>query len=147
LSGARHRYSPKDVIPTTYTNPDAEQSKSGDLKGLRAAKKANTGDDKSMYGCLARKVAALAQDVGCGVELTLMRIPSTRNIGIVGNRRLGNSREIAPSTVREVIERECSISGGVEAAARTWVERAQKLQIGKGRGKVNKKRHEHEIVE
>ena len=145
LSGARHRYSPKDVIPTTTIDPDAEQSKSGDLKALRATKKANTGDDKSMYGCLTRKVAALAQDVGCSVELTLMRIPSTRNIGIVGNRRFGKSGEIAPSIVREVIERECSISGGVEAAARMWVGRAQKLQIGRGRGKVNEKRHEHGI--
>lgn len=144
LSGARHRYSPKDVVQTTMVDPDAEQPQAGDLRALRAAKKAAQGDDKSMYGCLTRKVAALAQQVGCSVELTLMRIPSTRNIGIVGNRRQSHETKKVHTTVEAVIERECNISGGIEAAAKIWVERAQKLQSVHGRGKVNEKRHQHE---
>lgn len=143
LSGARHRYSPKDVVQTTTIDPDAEQSQTGDLKALRAAKKAAQGTDKSMYGCLTRKVAALAQEVGCSVELTLMRIPSTRNIGILGNRRDTESMSEYHAIVEDVIERECSISGGLRAAAQTWMEKARKLQAGTGRGKVNEKRHEH----
>lgn len=147
LSGARHRYSPKDVTQTTITNPDIKQSKSGDLKALRISKKASPADNKSMYGCLTRKITALAQEVGCDIDLTLMRIPSTRNIGIVGNRRPIESGIKAPFSAGDVISRECRISGGIEAAAKTWVERAQKLRTGKGRGKCNEKRHEHGGIE
>lgn len=144
LSGARHRYTPNDVVQTSTIDPDADQPQAGDLKDLRLAKKAAQGDDKSMYGCLTRKVVALAQEVGCSVEVTLMRIPSTRNIGIVGNRKYTARKH---AIVEDIISRECSISGGVETAARIWVERAQKLQNGKGRGKVNEKRHQREHEE
>jgi tRNASer (uridine44-2'-O)-methyltransferase len=141
LSGARHRYAPNEVVQTTTIDLDAEQPQAGDLKCLRLAKKAAQGDDKSMYGCLTRKVVAVAQEVGCSVELTLMRIPSTRNIGIVGNKRYTATKH---ASVEEIISRECSISGGIEAAAHIWVEQAQKLQNGKGRGKVNERRHQRE---
>ncbi|KAK4939282.1 tRNA(Ser) Um(44) 2'-O-methyltransferase [Elasticomyces elasticus] len=88
LSGAKHRYSPKNIRNTSIDNKE-EQPASGDLKALRAAKAkaANHADDKSMYACLTRKVVAIAEGIGFDIELTLMRIPSTRNIGIVGNRK------------------------------------------------------------
>ncbi|ETI23109.1 hypothetical protein G647_04906 [Cladophialophora carrionii CBS 160.54] len=173
LSGAKHRYLPKDIAspsPSPSINGNEHQPANGDLKALRAAKlKAATHqDDKSMYACLTKKVVALAQEVGCDVELTLMRIPSTRNIGVVGNRKrtFGNvngflgqakpqSHEVdlqresttnnsavgsAPAVqdqVDQLLTRECAMSGGIAEAARTWIERAQKLQKGPGRGKVN----------
>jgi tRNASer (uridine44-2'-O)-methyltransferase len=162
LSGAKHRYSPKDIASsTTAINGTEAQSATGDLKALRAAKlkAANHQDDKSMYACLTRKVIALAEEVDCDVELTLMRIPSTRNIGVVGNRRKtfaevttasGTAREQPHSRaesaardlpikdkVMELLVRECTMSGGLIEASRTWIERAQKLQKGQGRGKVN----------
>lgn len=170
LSGARHRYSPKDVAAssddTGSLNGSEDQAATGDLKALRAAKikAVHHQDDKSMYACLTKKVIALAQEIGCETELTLMRIPSTRNIGILGNRRrviaaangsssalpvtLGNeeqhsnvSREEKTCSVLDKIDaillRECAKSGGMSEAARTWIERAQKLQKGQGRGKVN----------
>ncbi|OQV05208.1 hypothetical protein CLAIMM_09987 [Cladophialophora immunda] len=100
LSGARHRYPPPknatfaSSSATTGArgnndNHTEEQHASGDLKALRAAKAkaASHTDDTSMYACLTKKVVSLAQEVGSDVELTLMRIPSTRNIGVVGNRR------------------------------------------------------------
>lgn len=159
LSGAKHRYSPKDVRNTSSPktiNDKEEQPTSGDLKVLRAAKvkAANHADDKSMYACLTRKVVALAEELGFDVELTLMRIPSTRNIGIVGNRKkaAAASKDVDPNKqfealsvndgdivqkVHRLVERECAISGGLPEAAKTWIERAQKLQTGSGRGKVN----------
>ncbi|KIV90984.1 hypothetical protein PV10_05579 [Exophiala mesophila] len=155
LSGAKHRYSPKSVNPSTLETPatsvnDGEpQSISGDLKSLRMAKmKERDGtDDKSMYACLTRKVAAVAEEVGFEVELTLLRIPSTRNIGVVGNRKVVAKRtksQSAPQNgtdvtqqIQRVVERECLLSGGVTEAAKMWVSRAQKLQTGMGRGKVN----------
>lgn len=158
LSGAKHRYSPKDIHPHS---PDSqirdaeEQPATGDLKALRAAKikAANHSDDKSMYACLTRKVVSITEEVGLDAEVTLMRIPSTRNIGIVGNRRKAGTRgqQASPEVignvpvdtndrgvhVQTIVTRECAMSGGVPEAAQTWVERAQKLQTGKGRGKVN----------
>jgi tRNASer (uridine44-2'-O)-methyltransferase len=66
-----------------------EQPANGDLKALRAAKaKAASGaDQSSMYACLTAKVIGLAEEIGIETEMTLMRIPSTRNIGIIGGRR------------------------------------------------------------
>jgi tRNASer (uridine44-2'-O)-methyltransferase len=142
-------------------------------------------------------VVALAEELGIETEKTLIRIPSTRNIGILGGRRIAiqklrsqivgrdegreqrqvremqerlgtlevageasaspstpegatilhnrehaNRREVWSeddilSKIEEVIERECTASGGVEAAAQIWIERAKSLQIGQGRGKLN----------
>jgi tRNASer (uridine44-2'-O)-methyltransferase len=156
LSGAKHRYSPNEARSAENKLKSTEdQSVSGDLKALRAAKAkaANHGDDKSMYACLTRKVAAISEELGFEVELTLMRIPSTRNIGIVGNRRKASTRTISrlesrfqtmvvdedqiTNIVGDIVDRECTKSGGAQEAARTWIERAQKLQAGQGRGKVN----------
>ncbi|KAK5065219.1 hypothetical protein LTR84_001056 [Exophiala bonariae] len=153
LSGAKHRYQPKDSHPKTDSkiNGAEEQPATGDLKALRAAKlkAANHSDDKSMYACLTRKVVSITEEIGMQAEVTLMRIPSTRNIGIVGNRRSVATRgrkesqsksenPTDPATVAEkVVARECTMSGGISAAAQTWIERAQKLQTGAGRGKVN----------
>ncbi|KIW98505.1 uncharacterized protein Z519_00166 [Cladophialophora bantiana CBS 173.52] len=219
LSGAKHRYSPKDASvaslpsdPTTdLGSPNAEhQPASGDLRALRATKSraANHADDTSMYACLTKKVISLALEVGNDVELTLMRIPSTRNIGVVGNRRqtwtppaaansgggtippaaaihpapdertqrhswdhavlsggtekIKKQQEAAhenPTTagprgdgdetqveadgspvqtaIRALLDRECAMAGGVAEAARCWVARAHKHQVGRGRGKVN----------
>ncbi|KIX10266.1 uncharacterized protein Z518_01347 [Rhinocladiella mackenziei CBS 650.93] len=159
LSGAKHRYSPKDIhaaSPSTSVNGTEAQFATGDLRALRATKAKATDhtDAKSMYACLTRKVVALAEEVGFDVELTLMRIPSTRNFGIVGNRKkvaaLQHSelKGAEPNEAEEgnmdmggviqnLVDRECAMSGGVREAARTWIERAQKLQTGAGRGKVN----------
>jgi tRNASer (uridine44-2'-O)-methyltransferase len=182
---------------TTKHTEEHEQPTTGDLKALRAAKaKAASGaDQSSMYACLTAKVVALAEELGIETEKTLMRIPSTRNIGILGGRRIAiqklrsqiggrdegieqrqvgelqerlgtlevageasastpkdatilhnrehaNRREVWSegdilSKIEEVIERECTASGGVEAAAQIWIERAKSLQIGQGRGKLN----------
>lgn len=96
LDGSRKRYTLKDITAgvhnlevSTNTNATQEESQEataekGDLRALKASRN-NT--DNSMYACLTRKIAALAQELGLDVELTLMRIPSTRNIGIVGNRK------------------------------------------------------------
>jgi tRNASer (uridine44-2'-O)-methyltransferase len=167
-----------------------EQPATGDLKALRAAKEkaASGADQSSMYACLTAKVVSLAEELGIDTEKTLMRIPSTRNIGILGGRRIAtqklhsqmrgrdegieqrqvgelqdrlgmlkvsgedatilhngehaNRREVWSKDdilrkVEEVIERECAASGGVEAAAQIWIERAKSLQTGQGRGKLN----------
>jgi tRNASer (uridine44-2'-O)-methyltransferase len=188
-----HSYGPNRPFLSTDTTTkhigEHEQPPTGDLKALRAAKAkvASGADQSSMYACLTAKVASLAEELGIETEKTLMRIPSTRNIGILGGRRIAvqklrlqiggrdegieqrqvgelqdrlgmlkvtgedatilhkgehaNRREVWSkddmlSKIGEVIERECTASGGVEAAAQIWIERAKSLQIGPGRGKL-----------
>lgn len=157
LSGMRYRYRPpkKEKATTTTAAKHTEDSdgnpQTGDLKALRAQKLAassslpdsdpnSTAVLNSMYGSLTAKTMSVAAEVGFDdVEKTLLRIPSTRNMGIIGGRRSaifkGNEHSqisVDAETVRraidEVVERECAMDGGVSAAARIWVERAMGLQ-------------------
>ncbi|KAJ6095317.1 hypothetical protein N7486_006063 [Penicillium sp. IBT 16267x] len=129
----------------------------GDLRALRAAKaKEKTADGmlNSMYGSLTAKTMHIAQEIEYDVESTQLQIPSTRNMAIVGGRQLvaRQRKEISrdnnsgPASVdpqadksaelvqkiKEIVERECCKDGGIQHAARTWVERARSLHEGKG---------------
>ena len=157
LSGAKYRYPIQKTTKhsTTESPNQADQPSNGDLKAMRTAKAtASSGSDQtSMYGTLTAKVVALAEELGFQVERTLMRIPSTRNIGIVGGRHRGlqhrRSEKLEAAMedmsingsihfkIQNLVERECRMSGGLEVAALTWIERAKSLQSGKGRGKLN----------
>ncbi|RMD43082.1 hypothetical protein DV735_g2049, partial [Chaetothyriales sp. CBS 134920] len=130
----------------------SSQSQSGDLRALRAdkAKAAAHVDDKSTYACLTRKVVDIATTCGNRpVEMTLLRIPSTRNIGVVGNHRDGSGGpgrekekndyddDAQQRRILDVIKRECAVSGGLKGSAEMWMVRTRRLQLGQGRGKVN----------
>lgn len=107
LSGARFRYPPpkengnkpdknnkaNDFSPD-QTDPEVEQNPqpaSGDLKALRSTKidaqTTEAGMNRSMYGSLTAKTMSVAKDIGYGVEKTMLRMPSTRNMGVLGGRR------------------------------------------------------------
>ena len=141
LSGARHRYG-------ALKFETSSQPATGDLNALRASK-ANTSDQNSTYACLTAKVTALAQELGFEVEKTLMRIPSTRNIGLIGTyptspagpEEAKTNEQSLLQQIDTLLERECAKLGGIAAAAQTWLERAQSLQTPKGRGKVNLGHH------
>lgn len=158
LDGSKHRYTLKEVAISSRVSEDKDSEAKagpedmstdhgkpahGDLKALRAEKLATynhtNSADKSMYACLTRKTAALAQELGFEVELTLMRIPSTRNIGVVGNRKkFGVAAETGINIrISDVLARECASVGGIKVSAHTWTDKAKKLQGGQGRGKVN----------
>ena len=188
LSGAAYRYqsaTPRRCgshaghdsgrLPHNISRRDAcqEQLATGDLAALRASKNRTAtrlrqgqsrGTD-STYASLVNKVMCLANDVDLmeDVQQTLMRIPSTRNIGIVGGQwRLRQSvqeeesrlRHSVPSPkplenaeaeltkmIHDVVNQECGGSGGVSEAARIWLGGIQKLQ--KSRGAT---RHAFELV-
>ena len=189
LSGARHRYPPPKSgnkhknTPRSHDNKDEkeedeedEQPVSGDLAALRQKKQqatdpSNAGFDSSMYGSLTAKTVAVATEVGYDVERTLLRIPSTRNMGVLGGRvrttrewwgRKGlnsingggdavghghggkgkgegeeadDNAEKVLQNATHLVQKECRTEGGVEAAARIWVDRARGLHRGQGRGK------------
>ncbi|KAL3429823.1 hypothetical protein BDV09DRAFT_189800 [Aspergillus tetrazonus] len=135
----------------------------GDLKQMRKDKLAvqnphNKAFSQSTYGSLTDKLVAIANEVATGSATgtgtavkTLMRIPSTRNIGVIGGISLSKSSgpRLAGSTseheecikateeeilarVAAIVERECTRDGGVSLAAMNWVERARKLQKNQG---------------
>ena len=132
LDGSRYRYKPKKALGLGESDEDLdedEQPKSGDLKQMRRAKKRGQGDpSSSTYASLTAYVVALASEIGYDVEKTLMRIPSTRNVGLIG--RLA-SRQVSQSQVTSIVHRECEKSGGIDSAAKTWYARAASLQKGR----------------
>jgi tRNASer (uridine44-2'-O)-methyltransferase len=171
-NGASGEAAPDDMV----VGKKQEATETGDLRALRALKQKErkreptevNGNgcsvDKSMYGCLTRKTVQVARQLDIETTCTLMRIPSTRNVGVVSfkgaselrrgdgmsghggsdNERdqesdvttsQGDSRRV--KATRQIIERECARSGGVRKSAEIWVERARKLHLGQGRGKVN----------
>ncbi|KAK2804930.1 hypothetical protein FQN50_006440 [Emmonsiellopsis sp. PD_5] len=121
-------------------NPNPQPS-TGSLLALRAlklAERTNPDHPGSAYAALTATVIAVAEQVGYedDVDKTLLRIPSTRNVGIVGgSRRERKGEEGLEGRVKRVVERECSRDGGVEVAAGLWVERAVGLQRSLGRGR------------
>lgn len=164
LSGSRYRFPPpekgngnnrskENANSADEQNKPVEQnpqSAAGDLRALRAAKaheKTAEGTLNSMYGSLTAKIMDIAAEVGYEVEKTQLRIPSTRNMGVVGGRQLvtnqwerrptaagvdhtsaddAKSRKLSQK-IMEIVDRECAREGGIQASARTWVERVQRL--------------------
>lgn len=169
LSGARHRYPPPKgksqgsrgtaTSKSDDSNNEPEQNEqpqTGDLKALRAERQdsqTDAGMYNSTYGCLTAKTMGIAEEIGYEVERTLLRIPSTRNMGVVGGRRRiaqewrrrldkphageqsshnGDTRNEIMDRVNEIVYRECAREGGVEAAAKIWIQRAKGLHKGQG---------------
>ncbi|EEP81123.1 predicted protein [Uncinocarpus reesii 1704] len=159
ISGARFRYPPPKRRSATTTSLSAEteslsehdqnpQPATGDLKALRGMKYSE--HDKldissSTYAALTAKLMSIATELGYDVEKTMMRIPSTRNIGVIGglkahkmNQEKSNSPRLGESEmetrVRQIVEREAEADNGLAAAARIWIERSMKLHRGQGSG-------------
>ncbi|KAL9108054.1 MAG: hypothetical protein Q9227_007160 [Pyrenula ochraceoflavens] len=93
LSGARNRYRyryspPPPELEEQKSPPAPREAKNGggagvekgDLKTLKASRQG----EKSQYACLTAHVERLARNLGYEVTRNLMRIPSTRNVGVVG---------------------------------------------------------------
>jgi tRNASer (uridine44-2'-O)-methyltransferase len=165
LSGARFRYpAPKKVSSKSVAAAEGnDNNKTGDLKALRAEKQAASTSNgsnatavvNSMYGSLTAKTMSVAEEIGYGVEKTLLRIPSTRNMGVLGGRidtirkwqgnnasdgqgqedtSLSTNADTVLQRVTEIVERECAArEGSVQAAAKIWIEGAVKLQKKKGK--------------
>lgn len=167
LSGARYRYPPPKKGKTTAGDDEHEdqdentqveqnsQPASGDLRALRAAKeheKTEEGHLRSQYGSLTAKTMSIAEEVGYEVEKTLLRIPSTRNMGVIGGRQritqdwkrryqtgvnivpeakaqLGDDSERVQN-IMSIVAKECIKDGGLGIAAIRWIERAQSLTKG-----------------
>ena len=107
------------------------QPAQGDLKDLSATARSK---QPSAYSSLCDWVSHLAGEVGYAVEKEVLRLPSTRNMGIVGRTRLpGFEYEDESNEMR--MERVRHITGHEGADGNTWIERARGL-AGDGIGKT-----------
>ncbi|KAF8250436.1 DUF1613-domain-containing protein, partial [Wilcoxina mikolae CBS 423.85] len=86
---------------------------SHDLSG--AKKRLNMNLSKSTYASLCAYVERIARECGWVVEREVLRIPSTRNVGIIGRRRMGEEVDVT-----EIVRRE---GGGIG-----WRERVEALR-------------------
>ncbi len=103
-------------------------AESGDLNALNAKARAK---QPSAYSSLCDWVAHLAARVGYKVEREMLRLPSTRNVGIVG-------RTMTPGFEGEGLggrrERVIAIARKERVDGVAWVERAKGLMSGKEGG-------------
>ena len=129
------------------------QPASGDLRALRAIKieeKTESGFLNSMIGSLAAKTMGVAEEIGFNVEKTWLRTPGAINMALIGGRQQvtgewiknrgprdspmeQNQADAVLKKIMEVVERECSKDGGVQVAARLWVERTKSLHQEQGK--------------
>ena len=100
----------------------------GDLKDLNAKARAK---QPSAYSSLCDWVAHLAARVGYRVEREMLRMPSTRNVGIVGRAMMPEFEE---ETLDARRERVSEIVINEKADGAQWVERARGLMRGKSSG-------------
>ncbi len=105
-----------------------QEPEQGDLKDLNAKARAK---QPSAYSSLCDWVAHLAARVGYRVEREILRMPSTRNVGIVGRAVMSDFEEKTLDTRRERVS-EIVINEKADGAQ--WVERARGLMRGKGPG-------------
>lgn len=114
-----------------HHQPLSPQPQQGDLKSLHPTQRSSS-KQPSAYSSLCDWVSHLAGEVGYAVEREVLRLPSTRNVGIVGRARLpGFEYEDESNEMR--MERVKYISGHEGADGNTWVERARGL-VGSGGG-------------
>ena len=103
----------------------AEQPQSGDLKALSPKARSK---QPSAYSSLCDWVDHLATEVGYVTEREVLRIPSTRNIGIVG-------RNTRPDVIRDGSEarreRAKEIARRENADGAAWIQRASGLMSSK----------------
>jgi tRNASer (uridine44-2'-O)-methyltransferase len=157
LSGARNRYKvpnmshaktpgsgntgnedgrPKDAADEAKAPAGPE---TGDLKVMRVEKQ-KIGGASSAYQALTAHTVWLALQLGYQVDTTLLRIPSTRNVGVVcRSTEAGEERKGIEKAYRDIVERECGgkRDDGVREAAMVWIDRIKGLRKGQGRGKLN----------
>lgn len=116
----------KIACSETIIDAQQQQPTHGDLKDLARSKK----QQPSAYSSLCDWVAHLAREVGYVVEREVLRLPSTRNVGIVC--RGGRLRGFENESGRLRMERVGLIARKEGADGEVWVERARGIVGSKG---------------
>lgn len=114
------------AIKIAYPEVEDEQPANGDLNDLSAKARSK---QPSAYSSLCDWVSHLSGMVGYVVEKEMLRLPSTRNMGIIG-RAIGPGFENENFESR--MERVRRIARHEGADGVTWVDRTKALAGGKG---------------
>lgn len=114
------------AITTDALNQEDEQPESGSLKDLSQATRRK---QPSAYAALCDWVSGLAGVMGYEVEKEMLRLPSTRNTGLVGRNMAARAREISAEQRMEHV-RTIALKEKADGAA--WIERAKGLMTGNG---------------
>ena len=114
------------AITVAPTNQQDEQPKSGNLKEFSPAYRAK---QPSAYAALCDWISDLSMKVGYEVEKEMLRLPSTRNIGLIGRKLTTGAKNLTAVERMEHI-RSIALNEGADGVA--WVERAKSLVAGKG---------------
>jgi tRNASer (uridine44-2'-O)-methyltransferase len=145
LAGARCRfYSRPDAAshgPAAESNGAAQSVRSKEIDDVgpgpssgSLAKPKKAPKQASAYASLTAYVFSLAAELGFAIEKEVLRIPSTRNVAIIGRHCRPQetlSLEAREKKVREIVTRDV---GGVEKVGTEWEERARSIAKGKGSG-------------
>jgi tRNASer (uridine44-2'-O)-methyltransferase len=108
----------------------ADQPSPGPSSGSLARPKSSS-KPPSAYATLTAYVSSLASELGFEAEKEVLRIPSTRNIAVIGrhwHERGKESFEAREEKARQIVNREI---GSIETVGKQWVERARMLAKGK----------------
>lgn len=128
LSGARFR-APAVKVEAALQETAAEMESlaldDGQVRKPKAKGSQNGAKGNSAYAALVLWVEHLARECGYQVEREMLRIPSTRNTGILGRKQISGFEGVEVD-LKNVVER----NGGAVG----WVENARKLVKGSIRG-------------
>ncbi|KAL9023625.1 MAG: hypothetical protein Q9196_007083 [Gyalolechia fulgens] len=120
------------AITIAPTDQDDEQPKSGSLRDLDPAHR-NT--QPSAYAALCDWVAHLSVAVGYEVEKEMLRLPSTRNTGLVGRNLTAQATSL---DAEQRMEHIMAIASKEKADGVAWLEKAKSLMAGKGKKQTSK---------
>ena len=131
IDGHHHHSQPTPRLTTQNHRPSNTNlgPHTGNLKLLSPASRSK---QPSAYSSLCDWVSHLASSVDYVVEHEMLRIPSTRNVGIVGRTWVENSMAKDEAARREKV---LEIVKKERADGKVWVERCGGLKKGKGNGK------------
>ncbi|KAL8721158.1 MAG: hypothetical protein Q9181_007768 [Wetmoreana brouardii] len=113
----------KSIAITVAPAAEDERPKQGSLKDLSPA---NRKKQPSAYAALCDWVSHLAAAVGYEVEKEMLRLPSTRNTGLIGRQLIAGVEGLSAADRMQNVKA-IAAKEGVDGAA--WVERAKGLTI------------------
>ncbi|KAL8837865.1 MAG: hypothetical protein Q9170_002383 [Blastenia crenularia] len=114
------------AITISSANQEDEQPKQGNLRDLSRESRSK---QPSAYAALCEWVAHLSVAVGYEVEKEMLRLPSTRNTGLIGRNLSAGARTRSARDRMELVKT-IALREGADGVA--WVERAKSLMAGKG---------------
>ncbi|KAL8773462.1 MAG: hypothetical protein Q9209_001566 [Squamulea sp. 1 TL-2023] len=114
------------AITIAPTSEEDHQPRQGSLKDLSPASRSK---QPSAYAALCDWVSHLSMAVGYEIEKEMLRLPSTRNIGLVGRKMIADAEGASVSERMEKVKA-IALKEGADGGA--WLDRARILMAGKG---------------